>query len=632
MAMAPDFVVEVRDINFARIGQIDPARLDLKFLEVHRSIGEWELKLPAEHPLLPALKTKGSGIIITQRSNGRVFSGRTNSCLLSQDATDPAGTWVIHGYDDNVVAGATVAYPDPAHDADAQVDAYWISAGPGETLMKELVRYNAADLAIATRKYAWLSSAPNLARGGLTSCSIRFKSLAESLTDLGLKSGLGWRFYQKGAGIEFDVYVPQDKTDLIRLDIRNGGLEKAELGWTAPAATRVLVLGQGEGAERTVLPVTTPESLAEAAAWGLRWETAKDQRNTDDPTELLQAGQAILTEEGMTINSLKITPSDAPNQRIGTDWWLGDKVTVIIDGQPTQATVTQVATSISSAGLIRQVTVGDPVGFDWEAQIGTKVQNHEERVSALELAVIEGTDWAGISGKPTNFPTTWSMVASRPSWMTRTGAGGTVDLGTVDASTAPSSFPPGYSFGQVGSGFPEASGIVETIYINSNRAFQRVTEKMGLRVWVRGINNAAWGPFTQLDAPLPDPVFWYSGGSQSVGATNWSSFGSSVQLNLAAPAIVTLTFGAWGVATAGELRASIVLSGATSASPPYPGWGNTFYLSAAGSTVTEQRTISFQAKLNAGVTTIGVQAYGSGGGTKQLNYSYLEASPVRWAA
>jgi hypothetical protein len=192
--MAPGYIVEVRDVNFTRLGQIAPEFLDIKFVEVFRSVGSWELKLPADHPLLPALKTKGSGIIVTELSTGRVFSGRTRSPVLSQNATDPDGTWVITGDDDNVVAAATVAFPDPANLPNAQTLAYYVASGAGEAVMKNLVKVNIGSTAIASRKYTWLTVAAGTTRGSTINCSLRFDVLADALTSMGIQSNLGWKF------------------------------------------------------------------------------------------------------------------------------------------------------------------------------------------------------------------------------------------------------------------------------------------------------------------------------------------------------------------------------------------------------------------------------------------------------
>lgn len=393
MSETSDFTIEVRDRDFIRVGQIAPEYTDIKFVDVHNGVGAWELKLPNEHPLLPALTAKGAGIVVTEHwmegvtHKYRVYSGRMRSSRLSQNAADPAGTWVVSGVDDNVIGAATRVYPDPASASTAQTAGYWEQAGKGETVMKLAVQLNAGSTALLTRRYAWLAVAADALRGGTVKCSSRFDVLGDLLTSLGTAANLGWEFRQVGASVLFDVYEPADKRGEVRLDIRNGGLESNELGFTAPSASEVLVLGQGEGADRTVIQVTNPTAAAEAAAWGLRWEQVKDQRNTDDATELQQAGDEILAEQGATINSLKVVPSDAPGMRLGRDWYRGDRITVVIDGQETDAIVTQVATSITSAGVIRQVTIGDPVGFDFDAKIASKVKSVEQRVGQVERLI-----------------------------------------------------------------------------------------------------------------------------------------------------------------------------------------------------------------------------------------------------
>jgi len=406
MSETADFTIEVRDRDFQRVGQIAPEYTDLKFVDVHNGVGSWELKLPAEHVLLPALKEKGSGIVVTEHwveagvHKYRIFSGRMRSARLSQDGADPVGTWLVTGVDDNVVAAATRVYGDPASPATAQTAGYWEQSGNGETVMKLAVQLNAGSTAIPARRYPWLSIAANSLRGADVKCSSRFDVLGDLLSSLGTAAGLGWEFRQSGDGVAFDVYEPQDKTGEVRLDIRNGGLESNELGFTAPSASEVLVMGQGEGAERTILSVTSAEAAAEVAAWNLRWEVVKDQRNTDDPDELLQAGEEILAEQGSTVNSLKVVPSDTPGMALGRDWYRGDRITVVVDGQETTALVTQVAVSIGPAGVLRQATVGDPVGFSFDAKIASKVREVEKRVGQVERLVGQGVDWADVSNKP----------------------------------------------------------------------------------------------------------------------------------------------------------------------------------------------------------------------------------------
>lgn len=386
------YLVEVRDANFNRVGQIDPAYLSIKWVEVFNGVGQGELKLPAEHYLLPALRTPGSGIVITA-PGGRVFSARVKSAQVTQNAADPIGTWVISFEDDNVVLQAAVAYPDPANLANAQTVAYDIRTAAGETVMKQYVKANIGSLAIASRKYPWLAVATDLSRGAVATGSARFNNLGELLASIATFSGLGFRCAQVDNAVVFDVYTPVDRSAYVSMDIFNDSLESTEWGYSRPSTTRVLAAGQGVGDARTIVEVTTSASLASETAWGLRWETFKDRRDTDDPVELTQSGVEVLLTEGTTINSLKVVPSDSPNMKYGTDWGLGDIVTVVVDGQPTKAVVTQAAVSISAAGELVLATVGDPVGFNFESRTVATAKAQDHRISNLERSAENTTPW-----------------------------------------------------------------------------------------------------------------------------------------------------------------------------------------------------------------------------------------------
>ncbi|WNO26442.1 minor tail protein [Microbacterium phage BabyDaisy] len=497
MSAPADFTIEVRDKNFVRVGQIAPEYTDIKFVDVHNGIGAWELKLPAEHPLLNDLKTKGSGIIVTEHwlegvtHKYRVYSGRMRSAILSQDATDPKGTWVVSGVDDNIIAAATRVYPDPANLATAQTTAYWTQSNNAEWIMKNAVWLNAGTGAIPSRAYLWLTVPTIANRGGQVKCSSRFDVLGDLLSSLGNAGGLGWEFRQVGAGISFDVYEPQNKTADVRLDIRNGGLESNSLGFTAPSATEVLVLGQGEGAARKVRRVASTETTAEATAWGLRWEQVKDQRNTNDNTELDQAGQELLTEQGSTINSLTVVPSDAPGQSLGRDWYRGDRITVVVDGQETTAIVSQVATSISAVGVIRQATIGDPVGFNFEAKIASKVKDVEQRVGQVERLVSQGSlvNWVDVQNKPDTFPASPQII------------------GSMAATVPPSGWPQGLALTIVTSTtWPTQYGTVLSMRQSSVRHTQLIIEKTTGQAWTRSaLDDSTWGDFRTV---LLDSVDW----------------------------------------------------------------------------------------------------------------------------
>lgn len=128
---------------------------------------------------------------------------------------------------------------------------------------------------------------------------------------------------------------------------------------------------------------------------------------------------------------------------------------------------------------------------------------------------------------------------------------------------------------------------------------------------------------------MPTPVTRTGASVQGVTATSWANLPniSNISFNFSRPCWVQVTLGAWVVATVGEIRAGINVSGATTQPPNQPGWGNTIYQSFDNANTVSQQVTKL-ILCNAGTTTFTAQAYQAGGGTKQLNYSVLMAAPL----
>jgi hypothetical protein len=70
--------------------------------------------------------------------------------------------------------------------------------------------------------------------------------------------------------------------------------------------------------------------------------------------------------------------------RYGYDWNLGDKVSVVADQTTAVATVTEVAISVTDAGIYVYATVGEPDIASDETRTNTVQNNQEDRISNLE--------------------------------------------------------------------------------------------------------------------------------------------------------------------------------------------------------------------------------------------------------
>jgi hypothetical protein len=381
-----ELIIEVRNPSNSRIGQFRPGDLvGAKFILKFNNVGTWEMRLPQGHRLGEFLRLPGYGIIVTGPDNSVIFSGPTLSAKLEQTATNIDGDWTIVGSSDDIILNERLAYPTPSTaDVTAQTSAYDVRSGAAETVLKSYVNANIGPSAPATRQISNLIIEADAELGGTVSGNARFQTLQEILYGLAQTGGVGYSVEQSGADIEFQVYVPQDRTATIRMDMDNNKLSRADYAYAIAKVTRAIMAGQGEAEFRQFVEVTTTESESAETDWARRIEVFKDGRNSSDSAQLTQSGQELLVDEGKTIVEMAVVPSDDINMRFAQDWYLGDKVTVVINDLEASAVVTEVGISIGADGVRIGATVGTPVGIDYDAKVLAKTQQIDQRVSNLE--------------------------------------------------------------------------------------------------------------------------------------------------------------------------------------------------------------------------------------------------------
>lgn len=380
-----DLVIEVRNADLVRVGQLRPADLP-GFTAVLRynEVGSWTVKLPVGHPLAEELRKPGAGLIVSTEQ-GVLLSGPTIAVKTDQSTDDLVGTYTIQGADDSIVLSERLAYPTPTTaNVAAQTSAYDVRTGNAETVMKAYVNANIGPSAPVARRIPELTIEASSNLGPTVSGSARFETLQELLKSFADLSQLGFTIEQNGNELEFQVYAPTDRSAFVRLDLDNGRLKRSEYSYNQPKTTRVIVAGQGEEELRTFIERTSTQSLEAETAWGRRIEQFKDQRGSGDLTELQQAGDEVLVNDGKTIVSVSISPSDDQTMLFGVDWNLGDKVTVVVGETELQAVVTEVGILISQDGVRIGATVGEPNSMDYETQLLTKQADAALRISSLE--------------------------------------------------------------------------------------------------------------------------------------------------------------------------------------------------------------------------------------------------------
>lgn len=384
-----DLIIEVRDDGLNRVGQFRPIDLvGATFVLKFNNVGYWEMKLPFGNRLGELLRQPGYGIIVTGPDGSVIFSGPTMSAKLEQTADNLEGDWLIQGSSDDILLQERLAYPTPGtDDVEAQVTPYDSRQGNAETVLKQYVNANIGPSAPTARKVLNLAIEETLNRGELVQANARFQPLQTLLYDLAQTGAVGYRILQVEDYIEFQVYEPEDKTLIIRMDMDNQQLSRAEYVYTKPTVTRAIVGGQGEDEWRRFAEVSNTDSLAAETAWGRRIEVFKDERSTRINADLVQSGLELLVDKGKTITQMSVTPSDDINMKFGVDWYLGDQVTVVVNDIEASAVVTEIGITIGEDGVRIGATVGTPVATEYETKIIARQAEQEDRISTLERTV-----------------------------------------------------------------------------------------------------------------------------------------------------------------------------------------------------------------------------------------------------
>lgn len=388
--------------DLSNVGEIDKDYInDLKIVKRFNNVGSWALSLPVEYDMAQELSIPGRGIKIT--GPGWQVAGPMISTTHKNTTDDPTGMLSFQGADLLIHLADALAFPQPGNaDPTTQNIGNDIRTGFAEAIMRQYLVYNIGDgsYRATTPTGAWATADRtiprlrveefNLNRGASVRANARFDVLGQLLSDIASQGGgLGFDIRisdaSPGPAKEWYCYVPTDKSSTIRMDIWNDMVEETEYGFGAPTATRAIVAGQGEGVARKFVKVTTVDSAASETTWGRKPEFFKDRRDTNDTTELTQEGTDIVTANGVMIKSLSVKPADdIANQEFGTNWFLGDKVGVIVDGQAVTSVVTEAVILIDQRGVRAGATLGDPVGFDYDAKLVQAQQDQQKRLSNVE--------------------------------------------------------------------------------------------------------------------------------------------------------------------------------------------------------------------------------------------------------
>ena len=569
-----DLVFEVRDASLNRVAQLLPTDGLTSFKATLRfnNVGTWEISIPESSPRADLLRTPGYGLIVTGPGGVVWLSGPTVAATNTRDMGLPFGDWAIRGATDSILLGERLAYPTPGSaNVAAQTSAYDTRTGTASTVMYGYVTRNlVSGTAPAARVVSGLTCATDTAVGSSVSFSARFDNLGELLSSLANVSSpqLGFDVKQSGAGLQFAVYQPTDRTGTIRMDTDNKTLQKATYGY-GYGKTRAIVGGNGEGTARQFVEVSS--STAEST-WARRVEAFVDQRQESDSTKLTQAGTDLLNESGGTITSMDVVPTNDTTMTYGTDFYLGDKVTVAVAAQQVTGIVSTVQVSVAEDGVRVGCTIGNPVGFDYEAVLSKRQVDTTAGVSALQrVEAVQGTlvPAAGSTGQAlvktsgADYATAWGQVSSAG---VADGAviAGKISAGTIvnadvsaSAAIAMSKISGALPIAQGGTGATSGAGLIPIIpsSVSVNAGSGSFNSTTGVITFTGNTTLTVTGAFSS--------AFSYYKIFFDVAST---SSAADVQFQLRTAANVTTTTGYTGSRIGGDTSTGAYSGGATTTS------------------------------------------------------------------
>ncbi len=345
---------------------------DLTATLAFNTVGSWSLKMAATRANR-ALFTPGSGVQIF-RDDDLFLSGPVESIGFTRDpSTDPdPGTLTVAGADDLVWLSDRIVYPDPTQPATNQTAASnWVASGPAGTLMVQLVDTQVGANAAVPRRAPLVRVGVGSGVGASVGVNARYSPLMDELRSLALAGGdLRMAMVQVGTAsgqrLQFNVSPTRDLSGSARFGFDLGNLRAASFTQQAPTGTRAIVAAQGVGTARNMVEFSDP---ADEQSWSRRIEQFVDQRQTNDPVILAQAGRDALAAGAVTV-SLASTTVDSPTLRFGADdpavgivgYGLGDQVSVSpLPGVAVTNSVRQVVlTAVNSDTGLVTALVGDP--------------------------------------------------------------------------------------------------------------------------------------------------------------------------------------------------------------------------------------------------------------------------------
>ncbi|AWN05303.1 minor tail protein [Streptomyces phage Ibantik] len=378
--------IEVRDKELNRIGEID-TWIQLDMVIQHCDQGSWKLLVKAGTPQADLLQQGGGVAVYQDDVPTPILTGQIEDFqkYFTTVQHSSEGSIFVGGKTDNKLAYSRLAFVDPAKTVAQQystiLDVRMVKA-PASRLIWDEVQKSLGSGALVDRRAYGVNTGTAPAFGPSKSDSLRYDVIGEKFAEWCSDKKTGWRFLwnPNTKTIDLDVYAPRDLSKSIRFSPELGNLREYIWTLSAPKVTRAIVACQGEGVDRYIYQKIDAAAEAE---WGLQIEQFIDRRDlplmtdqtngqpmkakpevTDAEFEaakeaVVQAAEEAL-KEGEKSGNFQLYPIDTEQIKFGRDYFVGDLVTVDVDGTERVDMVREVSITVDDGG--KAVTVSPKVG------------------------------------------------------------------------------------------------------------------------------------------------------------------------------------------------------------------------------------------------------------------------------
>lgn len=378
--------IEVRDRDLNRVGVID-TWIQLDMVVQFCDQGSWKLLIKAGTEQANLLQ-QGGGVAIYQDGVEKpILTGQIEDFqkYWTVQQHSGVGSLYVGGKTDNKLAYSRLAFPDPSLPVTQQYTSSVstrIVTGKASSLVWNEVAKSLGSTALANRQVEGLEVGTQPTFGLDRSDSLRYDVIGEKLFEWCADKKTGWQllYNPNTRSIDLDIFTPRDLSKEVRLSPDVGNLR--EFIWTlsAPKATRAIVACQGEGKGRYLYQKI---DTAMEAEWGLQIETFVDRRDLPLITDPVTGGPkkasgdvtdaeftsavaavaeaaATALSEGTGNGNFQVYPIDTEQIKFGRDYFVGDFVTVAVDGTEYVDMVREVSITVDDGG--NAVSVSPKIG------------------------------------------------------------------------------------------------------------------------------------------------------------------------------------------------------------------------------------------------------------------------------